>query len=50
MEFILNSVMSDYVSRKVVRKEGLSYHIRLIVTLNQISGNPCIWGQPRGHR
>ena len=30
--------------------EGVSYHIKLIVTLNQISGNPYIWAQPRGRR
>ena len=29
-EFIMNSVMSYYVSRRVVGKEGVSYHIRLI--------------------
>ena len=32
-EFIMNSIISDYVSRKVVGKEGVSYHIRLIVDL-----------------
>ena len=39
---MLNSTGSDYVSRKVVGIEGVSYHIRLIVTLNKISGNPRI--------
>ena len=49
-EFMLNSTRSDYVSRKVMGIEGVSYHIRLIVTLNKISGNPSIWAQPHGHR
>ena len=31
-------------------REGVLYHIRLIVTLNQISGNPYIWAQPNGRR
>ena len=29
-------------------REGASYHIRLIVTLNEISGNPCIMAQSHG--
>ena len=29
----------------VVGREKVSYHIRLIIALNQISGNPCIWPQ-----
>ena len=37
------------MSRRVVGREGVSYHIRLIVTLNQINGNPSIWAQLRGH-
>ena len=32
-EFIMNLIMSDYVSRRTVGKEGISYHIRLIVNL-----------------
>ena len=32
-EFILNSIMSDYISRRVMGREGVSYHIRLIVNL-----------------
>ena len=32
-----------------VDRDGFSYYIRLIATLNHISGNPSIWAQPRGH-
>ena len=32
-EFIMNYTMNDYVSRKVVGKEGVSYHIQLIINL-----------------
>ena len=46
----MNSTSSDYVSRRIVGREGVSYHIRLIVTLHQIGKNPCIWAQPRGSR
>ena len=31
-------------------KEEVSYHIRLIITLNQISVNPCMLAQPYGRR
>ena len=37
-EFIMNSTISDYVSRKVVGREGVLYHIRLIVNLEQYQG------------
>ena len=32
-EFILNSIMSDQVSKRVVGREGVLYHIRLVVNL-----------------
>ena len=35
-EFILNSTMSDYVSRWIVGREEVSYHIKLIVNLESI--------------
>ena len=41
-ESILNSIRSVQVSRKVMGREGVSYHIRLIVTLNKINGNLSI--------
>ena len=31
--FILNFIISDYISKRVVGREGVSYHIRLIVNL-----------------
>ena len=31
-------------------REEVSYHIRLIVTLNHINGNPYIWVQPCDRR
>ena len=40
-EFILNSTMSGYASRKVVGREGVPYYIRLIINLESISGNLC---------
>ena len=31
-------------------RERVAYHMRLIVTFNRISGNPCILAKPHGHR
>ena len=41
----MNSTTSDYISRRIVGREGILYHITLIVTSNPINRNPYIWAQ-----